>query len=125
MYLVEMIGCYKERAWVSHSSLFSYKGIESFKTYAQDQVDRALAKIDKERLAERFQLKVALNRRDEWEQAITDADLIIKNVESVNKKKYTNSLNLLKRRREDDNETNRIKKVFKNLKTSHENITDF
>ena len=94
MYLVEMIGSYKDRAWVSQSSLFSYKGIESFKTYAQDQVDRAVAKSDKERLAERFQLKVANNRRDEWEHAISNADLIIKNLESpksLTKKQITSS----------------------------------
>ena len=82
MFLVEMIGSYKDRAWVSQSSLFNYKGIESFKTYAQNKVDRAVTKIDKERLAERFQLKVSLNRREKWEEAIANADLIIRNLES-------------------------------------------
>lgn len=91
-----MIGTYKERAWVKESSLFKYNGIESFKTYAQDQVDRAETKLDKERLAERFQLKVSLNRRDDWDNAITQADLIIKQSQEIKFNK--NSLLKFKRK---------------------------
>lgn len=46
-------------------------------------MDRALSKSAKEKLAERFQLKVALNRRDQWEQAIEQADLyLLRNLDS-------------------------------------------
>lgn len=83
MYFIEFFGPLVERAWLSQSSIFRYKGIESFKIYAQDQVDRALSKSAKEKLAERFQLKVALNRRDQWEQAIEQADFYLKTLESI------------------------------------------
>ena len=83
MYFIEFFGPLKERAWLSYHSIFIYKGIESFKIYAQDQVDRATSKTAKEKLAERFQLKVALNRRDQWEVAIEQADMYLKNFESV------------------------------------------
>lgn len=83
MYFIEFFGPLKERAWLSCHSIFRYKGIESFKIYAQDQVDRATSKAAKEKLAERFQLKVALNRRDQWEVAIEQADMYLKTSEAV------------------------------------------
>ena len=78
MYFIELFGAVEEKVWLCQNSLFKYRGIESFKTYAQDQVDRAASKSVKEKLAERFQLKVALNKRDQWEQAIEQADLFLK-----------------------------------------------
>ena len=57
--------------------LFSYLGIEGFKTYAQYQVDQAGTKSTKEKLAEKFQLKVALSRREHWEQAVAEADSLL------------------------------------------------
>jgi len=83
MYFIEFFGPQAERAWLAQANVFRYKGIESFKIYAQDQVDRALSKAAKEKLAERFQLKVALNRRDQWEQAIEQADLYLRAGESI------------------------------------------
>lgn len=80
MFYVEFFGPSVEHAWVAEGGLIEYKGIEAFKTYAQDQVDQAPTKSQKEKLAERFQLKVALTRRDYWEQAVEEAD------EAMNKK---------------------------------------
>jgi hypothetical protein len=74
MFYVKFFGPSVEHAWVNESCLIEYKGIESFKTYAQDQVDQAPTKSQKEKLAERFQLKVALTRRDHWERAVDEAD---------------------------------------------------
>jgi histone-lysine N-methyltransferase NSD2 len=81
MYFVEFFGPSTEYAWVSEGCLIEYCGIEAFKTYAQDQVDQAPTKSQKEKLAERFQLKVALTRREQWEQAVEEAD------EALDKKK--------------------------------------
>lgn len=92
MYFVEFFGSSNERSWTFDSNLFKYDGIESFKTYAQDQVDRAITKSDKEKLAERFQLKVALNRREHWEEAIKQADLYLEAIRS--NKKSSNDLKL-------------------------------
>lgn len=74
MFYVEFFGPSVEHAWVAEGGLIEYKGIEAFKTYAQDQVDQAPTKSQKEKLAERFQLKVALTRRDHWEHAVKEAD---------------------------------------------------
>lgn len=74
MFHVDFFGPSVEHAWVIESGLIEYKGIEAFKTYAQDQVDQAPTKSQKEKLAERFQLKVALTRRDQWERAVEEAD---------------------------------------------------
>jgi hypothetical protein len=93
MYFVQLFGSYNERAWVFQNSLFKYRGIESFKTYAQDQVDRAVSKSSKEKLAERFQLKVALNKRDQWEQAIEKADIYLKKIELIQQESHAFSNN--------------------------------
>ena len=76
-YFVEFCGPCTDRVWTAEANLFAYDGIESFKTYAQDQVDRAPTKLAKEKLAERFQLKVAVTRREQWERAIEEADLYL------------------------------------------------
>jgi hypothetical protein len=76
-YFLRLYGPLSESAWVLESNLIDYKGIEAFKTYAQDQVDQALTKSAKEKLAERFQLKVALSRREHWERAVREADVAI------------------------------------------------
>lgn len=74
MYHVDFIGPVRESGWALEINIFKYDGIESFKTYAQDQVDRASTKAEKEKLAERFQLKVSLNRRENWQKAVEYAD---------------------------------------------------
>ena len=86
MFYVEFFGPSVEHAWVTESCLIEYNGIEAFKTYAQDQVDQALTKSQKEKLAERFQLKVALTRRDHWEKAVEEADDAM-NKHSIERKK--------------------------------------
>lgn len=89
MYYVEFIGPFKERTWVLDLNIFKYDGIESFKTYAQNQVDRAVTKSDKEKLAERFQLKVALNRREQWQKAVDQADYLNRLYNSQNQNGFS------------------------------------
>lgn len=76
IYFVELIGSNPERDWISDCNIFRYAGIDSFKKYAQDQVDKAKTKSDQEELVERFQLKIATNKREEWDMAIRQADFI-------------------------------------------------
>jgi hypothetical protein len=78
MFYVQFFGTSIEHAWVPEGCLIEYGGIEAFKTYAQDQVDQAMTKSAKEKLAERFQLKVALSRRENWELAVKEADSAMK-----------------------------------------------
>jgi hypothetical protein len=77
MFYVEFFGPSVEHAWVFESFLIEYRGVEAFKTFAQDQVDQALSKSAKEKLAERYQLKVALSKRDNWEMAVKEADVAL------------------------------------------------
>ena len=42
--------------------------------YAQEQVDQAVTKSAKEKLAEKFQLKINLAKQDQWKQAVDEAD---------------------------------------------------
>lgn len=84
MYHVDFIGPIRESGWALEINIFKYDGIESFKTYAQDQVDRACTKAEKEKLAERFQLKVSLNRRENWQKAVDCADNMIRTMKHAN-----------------------------------------
>lgn len=90
MFYVQFFGTSIEHAWVPEGCLIDYGGIEAFKTYAQDQVDQAVTKSAKEKLAERFQLKVALSRRENWELAVKEADLAMKKSISERKLYFTN-----------------------------------
>ena len=99
MYFIQLFGAVEEKAWLCQNSLFKYRGIESFKTYAQDQVDRAASKSAKEKLAERFQLKVALNKRDQWEQAIEQADLFLKAASDTSHQSNSNICNQILKRK--------------------------
>jgi len=72
---VEFFGPISENAWISEASLITYNGVEAFKIYAQDQVDQAIAKSTKEKLADKYQLKISLSKRDQWEKAVQEADM--------------------------------------------------
>jgi hypothetical protein len=115
MYYVEFFGSSNERSWTFDVNLFKYDGIESFKTYAQDQVDRAVTKSDKEKLAERFQLKVALNRREHWEEAIKQADFYLETTRK-NKNSSSKSSNDLKLSNNNNKMSNSLN-ASKNLPT--------
>jgi hypothetical protein len=96
-YFVEFFGPSTVRAWTYEINLFYFDGIESFKVYAQNQVDRATTKIAKEKLAEKFQLKVAINQRDHWEKAIEQANFYLRTNKSF-----------------DETTINRVEKLKKN-----------
>lgn len=74
---VEFFGPTVEHAWIADNSLIEYKGMEEFKSYAQRKVDEAPKKLLKEKLVERFQLKVALSKRTAWEDAVKEADQML------------------------------------------------
>jgi hypothetical protein len=74
MIYVEFFGAAIEHAWVAQNCLIEFKGVEAFKLFAQEQVDAGTTKSGKERLAEKYQLKVTLSKRESWEQAVKEAD---------------------------------------------------
>ncbi|CAF0744716.1 unnamed protein product [Rotaria sordida] len=78
MYFVVFYGSTADFAWVSDAAIIPYKGVEAFTKYAQETVDKAQTKSQKEQLTERFQLKVTIGRREDWEMAVREADEAIK-----------------------------------------------
>ncbi|CAF0822204.1 unnamed protein product [Brachionus calyciflorus] len=76
-YYVEFFGPSIEHAWVPEGNIIEYKGIEEFKAYTQEQIDRANSKSAKDKLTEKFSLKITLPKRDGWDQAIVEADSFI------------------------------------------------
>ena len=78
MYFVVFYGSTADFAWVPDTAVLPYHGVEAFTKYAQESVDKALTKSQKEQLMERFQLKVTISRRDDWEMAVREADESLK-----------------------------------------------
>jgi hypothetical protein len=78
MYFVVFYGSTADFAWVPDSAVIPYQGVEAFTKYAQESVDKAVTKSQKEQLTERFQLKVTISRREDWETAVRDADESLK-----------------------------------------------
>lgn len=78
MYFVVFYGSTADFAWVLDSAIIPYEGVEAFTKYAQESVDKAQTKSQKEQLMERFQLKVTISRREDWEMAVREADESIK-----------------------------------------------
>ncbi|CAF0804073.1 unnamed protein product [Adineta ricciae] len=78
MYFVVFYGSTADFAWVPDSAVIPYQGVEAFTTYAQEMVDKAVTKSQKEQLTERFQLKVTIGRREDWELAVREADQAVK-----------------------------------------------
>jgi hypothetical protein len=78
MYFVVFYGSTADFAWVSDAAIIAYQGVEAFTKYAQEMVDKAQTKSQKEQLTERFQLKVTIGRREDWEMAVREADDALK-----------------------------------------------
>ena len=78
MFFVVFYGPTADFAWISDAAVIAYQGVEAFTTYAQELVDKAVTKSQKEQLTERFQLKVTIGRREDWEMAVREADESLK-----------------------------------------------
>ncbi|CAF0937841.1 unnamed protein product [Rotaria sordida] len=78
MYFVVFYGSTADFAWVPDAAIIAYQGVEAFTKYAQEIVDKAQTKSQKEQLTERFQLKVTIGRREDWEMAVREADEALK-----------------------------------------------
>jgi len=77
-YFVAFFGSTADFAWVPDTTVIAYQGVEAFTQYAQEIVDKAVTKSQKEQLTERFQLKVTMGRREDWESAVREADDALK-----------------------------------------------
>ncbi|CAF0761462.1 unnamed protein product [Brachionus calyciflorus] len=121
IYHVESIETRKENAWVLDINILKFEGFDSFKIYAQEQVDRATSKSAKEELAEKYQLVIPPDRSDEWKMALQHADLMKrKTILAQNQNKME-----LKRKREngvckdDFNDASSFSRMY----TKNENLT--
>lgn len=77
-YYVQFFGPSVEHAWVPEGNIISYQGLQEFKVYSQQQIDKAMSKSAKDKMSEKFSLsKIAPNKREEWEQAIAEADRLV------------------------------------------------
>jgi len=83
MYFVVFYGSTADFAWVSDAAIIAYQGVEAFTKYAQEMVDKAQTKSQKEQLTERFQLKVTIGRREDWEMAVREADEALKQTSEI------------------------------------------
>lgn len=63
-----------EHAMILENLTVEYQGLESFKLFAQAEVDKMNSKSAKEKLAERYKLKIPKTRGNDWLQAIEEAD---------------------------------------------------
>lgn len=77
-YYVQFFGPSVEHAWVPEGNIIAYQGLEDFKAYGQQQIDKAVSKSAKDKMSEKFSFsKITPLKRDEWEQAIAEADKLV------------------------------------------------
>ncbi|CAF0776675.1 unnamed protein product [Didymodactylos carnosus] len=78
-----IFGCFSENGtphtkivgnWVFTASLLKYSGLKDFIQNAETAVQQTTSKLEQEKLANRYQLKVSVQSRLRWDGAIADAD---------------------------------------------------
>ncbi|CAM4951228.1 unnamed protein product [Rotaria socialis] len=85
LFFVYFYGKYLEYSWISTRWLLKYAGLSSFIQHAEAAVQQAATKSEQQELANRYQLKVSMKKRVQWDEAIELADraLAIKNNERI------------------------------------------
>ncbi|CAF3765302.1 unnamed protein product [Rotaria socialis] len=73
-FFVYFYGKYLEYSWLSTRSLLKYAGLNTFIQNAETAVQQASTKSEKLELANRYQLKVSMKKRAQWDEAIELAD---------------------------------------------------
>ncbi|CAF0871218.1 unnamed protein product [Didymodactylos carnosus] len=73
-YFVYFYGPYFEYSWVFTASLLKYSGLDDFIRNAETAVQQATSRLEQEKLANRYQLKVSVQNRPRWDGAIADAN---------------------------------------------------
>ncbi|UJR14907.1 hypothetical protein I4U23_001891 [Adineta vaga] len=73
-FFVYFYGKYLEYAWLSTRSLLKYAGLNDFIQHAEAAVQQVATKSEQVELANRYQLKVSVKKRVQWDEAIELAD---------------------------------------------------
>ncbi|CAF0737163.1 unnamed protein product [Adineta steineri] len=74
LFFVYFYGKYLEYSWISTRWLLTYAGLSNFIQHAEAAVQQAATKSEQQELANRFQLKVSMKKRVQWDEAIELAD---------------------------------------------------
>ncbi|CAF4052599.1 unnamed protein product [Adineta steineri] len=74
LFFVYFYGKYLEYSWISTRWLLTYAGLSNFIQHAEAAVQQAATKSEQLELANRFQLKVSMKKRVQWDEAIELAD---------------------------------------------------
>jgi hypothetical protein len=74
LFFVYFYGKYLEYSWISTRWLLKYAGLSSFIQHAEAAVQQATTKSEQLELANRYQLKVSMKKRVQWDEAIELAD---------------------------------------------------
>ncbi|CAF3145247.1 unnamed protein product [Rotaria sp. Silwood2] len=78
LFFVYFYGKYLEYSWISTRWLLKYAGLSNFIQHAEAAVQQASTKSEQQELANRFQLKVSMKKRVQWDEAIELADRALK-----------------------------------------------
>ncbi|CAF1074418.1 unnamed protein product [Adineta ricciae] len=74
LFFVYFYGKYLEYSWISTRWLLKYAGLSNFIQHAEAAVQQAATKSEQLELANRYQLKVSMKKRVQWDEAIELAD---------------------------------------------------
>ncbi|UJR31781.1 hypothetical protein I4U23_019259 [Adineta vaga] len=74
LFFVYFYGKYLEYSWISTRWLLKYAGLSNFIQHAEAAVQQAATKSEQQELANRYQLKVSMKKRVQWDEAIELAD---------------------------------------------------
>ncbi|CAF3723753.1 unnamed protein product [Rotaria sp. Silwood1] len=74
LFFVYFYGKYLEYSWISTRWLLKYAGLSNFIQHAEAAVQQASTKSEQQELANRYQLKVSMKKRVQWDEAIELAD---------------------------------------------------
>lgn len=74
LFFVYFYGKYLEYSWISTRWLLKYAGLSNFIQHAENAVQQAATKSEQQELANRYQLKVSIKKRVQWDEAIELAD---------------------------------------------------
>ncbi|CAF1500323.1 unnamed protein product, partial [Rotaria sordida] len=92
-FFVYFYGKYLEYAWLSTRSLLKYAGLNNFIQNAETAVRQASTKSEKLELANRYQLKVSMKKRVQWDEAIELADQALTMTKDERIKQFSDLLN--------------------------------
>ncbi|CAF0872258.1 unnamed protein product [Adineta ricciae] len=110
-FFVYFYGKYLEYAWLSTRSLLKYSGLNDFIENAEAAVQKAVTKSEKVELANRYQLKVSVKKRVQWDGAIELADRALTMTRNERIEEFKDLLNAAKTNKKSSKNSSRRRNV--------------